>query len=161
MSRRLLARSVLFILLCRATVAAAPPQSKPASSRIVAATNVTLRALPSTTAAAVAQLPLGTELTESGPSEMDRTWIRVKIADGRERQADRKPAACRTIHARCIQDAEPCHGGGGEISEGPMQAVEEMRGRLVCARPGNQKQDANTHARKDHDPCSERPGACR
>ena len=96
MSRGLLPRAVALFLLYGATLSAASfqtqppvsrpgePQSKPASSRIVAATNVTLRALPSTTAAAVAQLPLGTELTESGPVGMDRTWIRVKMADGRE-----------------------------------------------------------------------------
>jgi hypothetical protein len=60
------------------------PQGKTAASRITAATNVTLRALPSTNAAAVAQLPLGTELTDSGPADLDRTWVRVKLADGRE-----------------------------------------------------------------------------
>jgi hypothetical protein len=34
-----------------------------------------------------------------------------------------------------------------------------VRSSRVCARPGKQEQDADTHARKDHDPCSERPGA--
>ena len=64
-----------------------PPSSTPsklAPGRITVATNVTLRALPATTAAAVGQLPLGTELTESGPTDLERTWVRVKTADGRE-----------------------------------------------------------------------------
>ena len=57
---------------------------KPSAGRITVAANVTLRALPSTTAATVAQLPLGTELTDAGVSDLDRTWVRVKLADGRE-----------------------------------------------------------------------------
>jgi len=54
------------------------------STRITAAANTTLRALPSTTAAAVAQLPLGTELSDVGPAGLDKTWLRVRVADGRE-----------------------------------------------------------------------------
>lgn len=85
MSSRLLARSIVCVILLAAPgLAPVGAQTKPAGSRIVAATNVTLRALPNTTAAAVAQLPLGTELTESGPADLDHTWIRVKMADGRE-----------------------------------------------------------------------------
>jgi hypothetical protein len=53
-------------------------------SRITAVANVTLRTSPSSTAAAVAQLPLGTEVTESGPSGLDKTWIHVKLPDARE-----------------------------------------------------------------------------
>jgi len=62
---------------------AAKPE-KISAGRITVAANVTLRALPSMTAAAVAQLPLGTELIDAGPADLDRTWLRVKIADGRE-----------------------------------------------------------------------------
>ena len=63
--------------------AAAKPEGGP-GGRITVAANVTLRALPSTTAAPVAQLPLGTLLTDSGPAGLDRTWVRVKLTDGRE-----------------------------------------------------------------------------
>ncbi len=52
--------------------------------RITAATNVTLRQTPAAGAPAVGQLPLGTEVTNVGPPGMDKTWIRVKAADGRE-----------------------------------------------------------------------------
>jgi len=51
--------------------------------RITAVANVTLRATPSSTATAVAQLPLGTEVTESGPSGLDKTWIQVTLPDSR------------------------------------------------------------------------------
>ena len=44
-------RVVVCVLLLGGAVAAAAPQNKAASGRIVAATNVTLRALPSTTLA--------------------------------------------------------------------------------------------------------------
>jgi hypothetical protein len=52
--------------------------------RIVASANVTLRTLPSSTAAAVTQLPLGTEVAETGPTGADKTWVRVRLDDGRE-----------------------------------------------------------------------------
>src|SRR6185436_18626807 len=35
-------------------------------------------------AAAIAQLPLGTELADAGPAGLDKTWIRVRLADNRE-----------------------------------------------------------------------------
>jgi hypothetical protein len=54
------------------------------AARITASANVTLRALPSASAPAVASLPLGTEVTEAGPAGLDKTWVRVKLADGRE-----------------------------------------------------------------------------
>ena len=54
------------------------------SARITAAANVTLRAMPSADAAAVAQLPLGTELVEAGPAGLEKTWVRVRLTDGRE-----------------------------------------------------------------------------
>lgn len=63
------------------TVDAAGPAD---STRITAAANVTLRALPSSDAATVAQLPLGTEVSDAGPSGLDKKWIRVRLADNRE-----------------------------------------------------------------------------
>lgn len=54
------------------------------STRITAATNVTLRMTPSPDGAPVAQLPLGTEVAESGPAGLEKTWIRVRLADSRE-----------------------------------------------------------------------------
>lgn len=62
------------------TIHAAPPDS----SRITAVANVTLRAAPSPEAPAVAQLALGTEVTEAGPAGLDKTWVRVRLADSRE-----------------------------------------------------------------------------
>jgi hypothetical protein len=63
------------------TVEAAAPAG---STRITAAANVTLRVLPSPDAATVAQLPLGTEVSDAGPSGLDKKWIRVRLADNRE-----------------------------------------------------------------------------
>lgn len=54
------------------------------SQRITSAANVTLRAMPSSDASAVAQLPLGTELVETGPAGLEKTWVRVRLADNRE-----------------------------------------------------------------------------
>jgi hypothetical protein len=56
----------------------------PDAVRITAVANVTLRATPSSTAPAVAQLPLGTEVFESGPSGLDKTWVQVRLPDARE-----------------------------------------------------------------------------
>lgn len=53
-------------------------------TRITVAANVTLRRAPSPGAAAVAQLPLGTEVSDAGPAGLDKTWFRVKLGDGRE-----------------------------------------------------------------------------
>jgi hypothetical protein len=52
--------------------------------RITAAANVTVRTLPAADSPAVAQVPLGTELTDSSLAGLDKTWIRVTLADGRE-----------------------------------------------------------------------------
>ena len=52
--------------------------------RITAAANVTVREMPIVTAPAVAKVPLGTEVAEAGPTGLDKTWIRVRLADGRE-----------------------------------------------------------------------------
>ncbi len=54
------------------------------SARITAAANVTLRLMPSPDATAVTQLPLGTELVEASPAGLEKTWVRVRLADGRE-----------------------------------------------------------------------------
>ena len=92
--RRLFAFASTLLLLFTTSIAgraAAPDRMRDLlpdltidSTRITAAANTTLRALPSATAAAVAQLPLGTELTDAGPVGLDKTWLRVKVADGRE-----------------------------------------------------------------------------
>ncbi|HXT71337.1 MAG TPA: SH3 domain-containing protein [Vicinamibacterales bacterium] len=63
---------------------ASPGVAKSTANRITAATNITLRATPALDAAAVAQLPLGTEVTDSGPAGLDKKWVRVRLADGRE-----------------------------------------------------------------------------
>jgi hypothetical protein len=52
--------------------------------RITTAANVTLRLTPVAGASAVGQLPLGSELVEVGPPGMDKTWLRVRDAAGRE-----------------------------------------------------------------------------
>ena len=54
------------------------------SVRITIAANVTLRAMPAAEAAAVAQLPLGTEVNEAGPAGLDKTWLRVRTRGGDE-----------------------------------------------------------------------------
>lgn len=54
------------------------------TTRVTAAANITLRATPAPNATAIAQLPLGTELTDAGPAGLDKTWIRVRLADNRE-----------------------------------------------------------------------------
>jgi hypothetical protein len=63
------------------TLRAAPLPDDP---RITAVANVTLRQTPAAGAPAVGQLPLGTEVVNVGPPGMDKTWIRVRAADGRE-----------------------------------------------------------------------------
>jgi hypothetical protein len=70
------------------SVIAASPAVRAASSgeptRITAVANVTLRAAPSPTASAIAQLPLGTEVRDSGPAGLDKTWVLVRLGDARE-----------------------------------------------------------------------------
>jgi len=61
------------------TTAAAPPDQ----ARITAVANVTLREMPSATATPVARVPLGTEVLVI-PAGLDKTWLRVALADGRE-----------------------------------------------------------------------------
>jgi hypothetical protein len=71
------------LLVLASTVTGRAAASAP-TTRITAAANVTMRAMPSPDATAVAQLPLGTEVTDAGPAGLDKTWVRVKLADGRE-----------------------------------------------------------------------------
>jgi hypothetical protein len=40
--------------------------------------------MPSPDASAIAQLALGTEVADAGPAGLDKTWVRVKLPDGRE-----------------------------------------------------------------------------
>lgn len=70
---------LVFLVFGARTGVAAPDQV-----RITAAANVTVRTLPTAASPAVAQVPLGTELFDSGPAGLDKTWARVRLADGRE-----------------------------------------------------------------------------
>ena len=54
------------------------------AKRVTAVANATVRSAPSPNAPAVAQLPLGTEVLESGPSGLDKTWVLVRLGDSRE-----------------------------------------------------------------------------
>src|SRR5512140_2377754 len=71
---------VLLVFVSSLTGRASSPQERPTTTRITAAANVTLRAQPLPTAPAVAQLPLGTEMTDAGPVGLDKTWVRVKLS---------------------------------------------------------------------------------
>jgi hypothetical protein len=82
-------RPILFLSTCILILLIAGDRTGLAASdrdrvRITTAANVTLRALPSATAGVVTQVPLGTELADSGLAELDTRWIRVSAADGRE-----------------------------------------------------------------------------
>lgn len=82
-------RSTIALLMltgvCAASASADAQQPQPsAATRIVAAANVNLRAQPSASSQAVAQLALGTEVTETGPAGANKTWVRIRLADGRE-----------------------------------------------------------------------------
>ncbi len=74
--------SLVFVSAPISLTAHASPQID--SIRITSAANVTLRVMPSPDAAAVAQLPLGTEVVEAGPAGLEKTWLRVRLADARE-----------------------------------------------------------------------------
>jgi hypothetical protein len=54
------------------------------AARITAATNISLRQTPSADSPVLAYLPIGTDVTEVGPLGMDKTWLRVRLADNRE-----------------------------------------------------------------------------
>jgi hypothetical protein len=73
--------SVTFVLAGSPAIRAA---SSGEPTRITAVANVTLRAAPSPTGTAIAQLPLGTEVRDAGPAGLDKTWVLVRLADARE-----------------------------------------------------------------------------
>jgi hypothetical protein len=73
-----------FVLAAPLPGGAAPPQDRAATARITSAANVTVRSQPSMTAANIAQVPLGTEMGDAGPAGLDKTWVRVRLGDGRE-----------------------------------------------------------------------------
>ena len=64
------------------TVARAAEPSDPV--RVTSVANATVRTAPAADAAAVAQLPLGTEVQEAGPGGLDKTWVLVRLGDARE-----------------------------------------------------------------------------
>ena len=72
------------LIVCTLGAQAASPIVRTDVNRITAATNISLRATPAPDALAIAQLPLGTELIDAGPAGLDKTWIRVRLADNRE-----------------------------------------------------------------------------
>jgi hypothetical protein len=72
------------LIVCTLAAQAASTVVRNDANRITAATNITLRATPAPDAVAIAQLPLGTELIDAGPAGLDKTWIRVRLADNRE-----------------------------------------------------------------------------
>ena len=90
--RRLPFVSVCFMSVCFMTVSyfmgVPPAMARTGESggarRVTAVANATVRSAPSADAAVVAQLPLGTEVQESGPSGLDKTWVLVRLDDARE-----------------------------------------------------------------------------
>ncbi|HKW00555.1 MAG TPA: SH3 domain-containing protein [Vicinamibacterales bacterium] len=72
---------IAFAIAAATTVVAAGAHD---SVRMTAATNLTLRQTPNADATVLAYLPIGTEVTEAGPGGMDKTWLRVRLADNRE-----------------------------------------------------------------------------
>ena len=73
--------SLIFVFVFAAGLVDA---SRAASLRLIAAANVTLRQKPSPQAEAVTRLPLGTEVAEAGDADLDRTWVHVVTADGKD-----------------------------------------------------------------------------
>ena len=87
LSRRpFLILSTFFMLFSSVMASSFAIQAAPKadSTRITAAANVTLRAMPSPGAPVVALLPLGTEVADAGPPGLDKAWVRVKLGDARE-----------------------------------------------------------------------------
>jgi len=70
--------SVMFVLAATAVPAEA------GQIRITAVSNATVRVMPDAGADAVAHVPLGTEVNEAGPIGLDKTWVRVRLADSTE-----------------------------------------------------------------------------
>jgi len=83
-----LASTVVLVIAASPAGRAASPAghaSVPADTlRITAAANVTLRTSPDSSSQPVGQLPLGTEVADVGLPGLDKTWVRVKLADARE-----------------------------------------------------------------------------
>ena len=59
------------------------PALRAGGLRVIASANVTLRQTPSAQAPAVAQLALGTEVSETGDADLDKTWTRVVTSTGK------------------------------------------------------------------------------
>jgi hypothetical protein len=53
-------------------------------TRLIAGTNVAVRARPVSTADVVAYLTLGTEVADVSTADLEKTWTRVRLSDGRE-----------------------------------------------------------------------------
>jgi hypothetical protein len=53
-------------------------------TRLIAGTNVAVRARPVSTADVVAYVTLGTEVGDVSTGDLEKTWTRVRLADGRE-----------------------------------------------------------------------------
>jgi hypothetical protein len=70
---------VIFVVLPRVNVEGRLPPL-----RLIAAANVTVRKMPSAQAPVVAQLPLGTEVSEAGGADLDKTWVHIYTPDGKE-----------------------------------------------------------------------------
>jgi hypothetical protein len=75
--------AILAATLTLLLIATAAPASA-GQIRITAVSNATLRAMPDAGSDVVAQVPLGTEVVEAGPAGLDKTWVRVRLADTRE-----------------------------------------------------------------------------
>jgi hypothetical protein len=81
-SPRLSRTFVAVIALLSSVTAARAKAADPI--RVTSVANATVRSAPSADAPAVAQVPLGTELPESGPAGLDKTWVLVRLDDARE-----------------------------------------------------------------------------
>ena len=57
---------------------------QPAKVRIITSANVTVRQGPTPQAPAVAQLPLGTEVSDAGGGDLEKTWVRIVTPDRKE-----------------------------------------------------------------------------
>ena len=104
------------VLVSSTALLAAEASASP--GRMTAAANITLRQAPSADAPVVAFLPLGTEVTDAGPSGLDKTWVHVHLSDNREgwllanltREID--PAHRTVTVERIILDRLDRHGDG-------------------------------------------------
>lgn len=87
LSPRLRSLSVCFVTV-NCVIGDSPAVARAGGSdgaiRVTAVANATVRSAPSADAPALAHLPLGTEVQESGPSGLDKTWVLVRLGDSRE-----------------------------------------------------------------------------